>query len=164
MRSKKQAHACGIQKKRCKYCGKYFEPSRPTVKYCSENCMSKFYAEFYRNKRALLRGRKPVDKTTCKMCGAEFERKSPSHLFCSEACSHKRKIERYSERKKNGSPDYHPKSAALRERQYDYILCNRCEKVFRSWDKTKNRRCAQCQSDIENTYSGVDVTLLELIR
>lgn len=152
-----------IEKKRCKYCGKYFEPHRPTVKYCSENCMEKFYSEFYQEKRALLKKRKPVEIIKCAMCGKDFERKSPSHLFCSEECTRARRIERYHERRKTGGVIY-PKSAALREKKSDYIECNRCGKIFRSWDRTKNRRCSQCQSEIENTYSGADIFILETIR
>lgn len=152
-----------LDKKRCKYCGKYFEPRRKTIRYCSQECSDLFHRDFYLNKRKLLSGRKPVEFITCGICGKEFEKKSPTHLFCSDDCKRAAQRKRYHDRRAHGGATY-AKSSILRGKKFETITCNRCGKLFRSWDRTKNRRCAQCQADVENQYSGVDVSLLERIR
>ena len=156
-----------LEPRRCKYCGRYFEPPRPSTRYCSQECYASFYREFYREyerKRRAGKAVKPTPIVKCLQCGSEFERKSSTHVYCSNECVKLARRKLYLERKEEGSLDQHPKSQALRSKTFDYVQCNRCDKMFRSWDKTKNRRCAKCQAEIESTFAGADPTLLENIR
>ena len=144
-------HNTVIAERRCKYCGKYFTPTRNTARYCSQLCLELYHRELQKQKR-IKQGRQPVKTTRCVVCNKRFEKKSPTHILCSTECATIRRKAQYADR------------LAVNKSDRNYIECNRCGNIFKSWDRTKNRRCARCQYEIEEQSIGVDVHLLELGR
>ncbi len=77
----------------CLYCGKEFETSRLTARYCSSEC--KKAAERERNNRPPKERNKTSGGRVCANCGASIDHLSPRARYCGGAC----KQESYRKRK-----------------------------------------------------------------
>lgn len=148
--------------RRCKFCGQEFKVNKRTVQYCSRECYDAYYKKQLADLKIKRKQKRMIEVfITCAICGKEMKKNSPTHLYCSTECASKARIQKYLERKQFGYTDFTPKASNLKSKNYTIVTCNMCEKPFRSWDKTKNRRCPACQSQIDENFTGVDTTFLE---
>lgn len=93
-----------IEKRICPYCGKEFESSHRTKKFCSADCCNKHYKELGRSKRAAEKVGSTIE---CEWCGKEFIATSVRSKYCSKECRekamHQQAKEERLERKKKKS-------------------------------------------------------------
>ena len=76
--------------KKCKACGKEFEPNKHNQIYCSKECKKEVHRNYSRQHYI----KKPKLKRTCRYCGKVFETKTNSRFYCSKECADKAQIER----------------------------------------------------------------------
>lgn len=146
--------------KKCRYCGKQFIAKNARDNYCSQNCYDAFYVQ-EKPKENLKRHNKPsIELINCAECGKQILKKAPSHKFCSRTCYERARRKRTEELKKHG---FTPQAIRHKKkpREYHTVTCLKCGKLFKSWDKARNRRCATCQSQIETEFAGYDTRLIE---
>ena len=93
-----------IEKRICPYCGKEFESSHKTKKFCCKECCTKYIQQQGRSKRAAEKVGSAIE---CEWCGKEFIATSVQSKFCSKQCRefahHKQAKEERLERKKKKS-------------------------------------------------------------
>lgn len=130
--------------RRCITCGRELK-GRGRL-YCSPEC----YREHYRKKQ------KPAEKAKCPICGTWFTKKRPTSVYCSTKCKYHSNYKAMT-RLRSGEIE----NSTEEKPEGGIIECNMCGRLFRSWDKTKNRRCRMCQKKVGDTYSGADTRLLE---
>lgn len=75
-----------MEKKICPYCGKEFEPTNFSQKYCSKDCAGRSYREAFKSAAAREKVGKPMK---CVLCGKEFIATSVQSKFCSKECQSK---------------------------------------------------------------------------
>ncbi len=74
----------------CKYCGKEFNSTNHSRKYCSDSCIKAINREKERDRSKLIHD-KTAKYLKCKECGKEFKPEYPSkrRIFCSKECCRK---------------------------------------------------------------------------
>lgn len=128
----------------CVVCGK--ELTGPRVRYCGHECYRKFY----------LAKPAPPAEAVCPTCGRSFSKGRASQVYCSKRCKYlKKNLVAASLRKQRDRS--HKESMSRGEP----IACNRCGHIFRSWDRTRNRRCLKCQQQVEHLHQGAENSHLE---
>lgn len=92
----------------------------------------------------------------CKQCGVVFVKRSNNQNFCSKHCqvSHSESYEKnrykYVQKPKK---KYAP----------GVVLCLRCEKEFKSWDRKLNRICPICSPYNADSCVGVEPSMVECL-
>lgn len=88
----------------CPYCGKEFESSHKTKKFCCKECCTKYIQHQGRSKRAAEKVGSTIE---CEWCGKEFIATSVRSKYCSKECRekamHQQAKEERLERKKKKS-------------------------------------------------------------
>lgn len=129
---------------KCIVCGK--ELSGLMTRYCGRECYRRFY----------LRPVTSLGEAKCPICGSIFGKRRPNQVYCSKKCVYLRKnMAAVSLRKQRD------RTRRQDTEKSEMILCNMCGNPFRSWDRTRNRRCLRCQREVENLCRGSDIRLLE---
>lgn len=153
--------------KQCELCGKTYETTKPSQRFCSVSCAKK-----------TPRGVKYQHIVSkCEWCGSEYTPKIYSQRFCSAQCS-QRAYQQRVKAKRDGLFDdikcpavahYRPKGSrsktsldevrelyGLKPLKPEQVTCYVCGEKFKSWDKTKNKRCPSCSNneELENIVSS----------
>ena len=109
-------------KKVCPTCGKEFETSHNSQKYCSQDCW------------------KTTVKKICEYCGKEFVTTYRNKKTCSPECQKKRKDAYYKMYHKVHHDEFSPKNIAhcyMSNWQHEESLTWNFEKVFEAYDEGK---------------------------
>lgn len=153
--------------KTCELCGKTYETRKPKQIYCSVSCAKKNPRGF-KYKNLVME---------CEWCGAPFTPKTSLQRFCKPKCGYAAYRQRLNAEQTGNVDDikvhvatqYRPKGSrakssvdevremyGLNTFQPSQVRCTLCGKKFKSWDKTKNRRCPSCSNseEFENIISS----------
>lgn len=75
----------------CKFCGKLFEKTSNSQKYCSESCKNeaKKLQDSANSHKTYIRNKslKPQIPSTCEYCGKQFIKTHGNQKYCSKTCS-----------------------------------------------------------------------------
>ena len=157
-----------LHTRKCEVCGKSFRTNYSKKKFCSNKCY--LASRKIASKKRIAARKKPEAYRECIECGKTFKMVTSWHQTCSEACREKRNNRKRQEAeakrrdKERAEQAEYKKNIAKKKPTKDIIPCNRCNKPFRSWDTTKNRRCPACQLEIENLSIGVPLDYLERLQ
>lgn len=80
-----------IAEKKCKVCGKAFQPIRKPQKYCSLECQHAAGLARKREKHGTTFLSLPESERTyqCPVCGKSFIAKQPQQKYCSKSCANR---------------------------------------------------------------------------
>lgn len=154
-----------LEKKICPYCGKEFEPTHFSQKYCSKDCAGRSYREAFKSATAREKVGKPMK---CVLCGKEFIATSVQSKFCSKECQSKQtkskaKAKRLEMKSKMtceicGKP-------LTEYRSYDYCskeCMQKAKKLFLKENSDINRRMAKPKRSKKSKEPKVPIS--EIVR